>query len=309
MVDQGLIRVDPSDARSPIQLPLTGAWFCKTFSPLLMPGLYATALLALAPRSQRRSELLWEPPDGYLEELWSRYPTSLYPILTLMLQSRVYAMEDSGLEGKSLNIGLSLLGWTALEGRPSGHLDPAALALPADSVDVYRLNNVIHQTDRRAMVVDEAARVLRPGGLLLLTDNTAGWLDSIWTIRLARLLGRHALAQRLANDKLRSSRQNLVPDTVWWRDHIDGRWEFVSATPFFSRDAMTVASLFESLNFKQGGPAPDWLTKRVLKYSWLKRAYRRLIVRLARDLMELDDLWTERSGATSLLVVLRRTSL
>ncbi len=309
MVDQGLIKFDPSDGRPPLQLPLTVARLCKTFSLLLMPGLYSAALLALAPRTRKRVELLWEPPDGYLEELWSRYPTRLYPILTLMLQSRVYAAEDDGSKWESLNVGTSSLGWSPPEGRLSDQLDPAALALPADSVDVYRLNNVVHQSDRRSPVMEEAARVLRPGGLLLLTDNTAGWLDSIWTIRLAEGLGRHALARRLANDKLASSRQNLVPGAAWWREHIDDRWEFVSATPFFSRDAMTVASLFESLNFKQGGPAPDWLTRRALKCSWLKRAYRRLIIALTRELLELDDLWTERSGSTSLLVVLRRTSL
>lgn len=85
MVDQGLIEFDSSKARPPLQLPLTVARLCKTFSLFLMPGLYAAALLALSPRTRRRTEPLWHPSDGYLEELWSRYPTSLYSILNFVL--------------------------------------------------------------------------------------------------------------------------------------------------------------------------------------------------------------------------------
>jgi len=274
-----------------------------------MPPLYALALAGFFPSS--RSCAL-EPRDAhgadYLASLLTRYPTSLYPILALLLQTRVYALEDEGGAENSLNAGLSHLGWSPEE-RNRREVDSdqvASLDIASGSIDVYRLNNIIHQSQGRQEVLREAARVVRPGGLLLLTDNTAGWVESIWTVRLARAMGRHLLAARLIQDKLKSSHQRLVPDADWWTTHLPEPWALVAVRPFFSRDAMTCASLFESLNFKLGGAGPEWLTGRVVRNPILRSVYRWLLEALGRTLVRADARLVERSGATSLMVILRR---
>lgn len=271
-----------------------------------MLPLYAAALAAIELArlfESRRTEHLVDAHA--LDDLVSAYPTSLYPTLSLLLQSGAYQAEArDGLENR-LDIGMAgpLKDETALTLPPS---QATELPLASASLDLYRLNNVVHQTEQRHQVLREAARVVRPGGLLQVTDNTVGWVDATWTVRLARALGREALAQRLIQHKLASSHQRLVRDSRWWEQAAGEEWDVVTVRPFFSQLGMTMASLFESLNFKQGGPGPDWLTRKVTENRLLRPVYRFLLGSLARGIARQDANWVQSSGATSLMVVLQR---
>lgn len=305
MPSQQLIRADAAWDKAPLQLPLTGAWFCKTFSPALMPWLYGAALLWLWPlRKKARGG-----GGPQLDALLETYPTCLFPTLSLALESIAYSQLPGQPGERSLNIGFSEVSWqppeqTSLSGTAA---QAANLDIPDASLDHYRLNNVIHQVQDRFAVLDEAARVVKSGGYLQLTDNTRGWVDAIWLIKAARRLGKVALAQRLVEDKLKSSGQNLVPCAGWWTENprLD-QWEVVEARPFFSASSMTVASVFESLNFKQGGTSPDWLAGRIVRNRFLRPLYRALVRNLSHSLVELDPELTARSEGVFLLVTLRR---
>ncbi|MCA9792531.1 MAG: methyltransferase domain-containing protein [Candidatus Eremiobacteraeota bacterium] len=287
-----------------MQLPLTGAWFCKTISPWLMPWLYAAIWLVLLPLRRRGKN----PPN--LENLLGEYPTSLYPILALLLERRLYEETAPPQCNSSLNYGIEPLRWQPAESQAMrGEQltdDLASLPLETASVDLYRLNNIIHQREDRQTVLTEAARVVRPGGLLQLTDNTAEWVESNWTVWLARKLGKHQLADRLRDDKLRSTNQILVPSLDWWAQLDDPNWELVEATPFFSCLSFRLSSLFESLNFKQGGPAPVWLESRVTRFAPVRGLYRALIGDIAKTLQHRDQELVDKGGSSFLFVTLRR---
>lgn len=304
-IDEDVLREDPDWRLPPLQLPLTGAWFCQTFSPYLMPLLYGAARAVLGPAARERNpEILQE-----LEPLLQVYSTSLFPVLTLALEARLFRQAcPPGLE-RSLNIGMDQVPWKVPEScRVSLPASQApCLPLPSASVEIYRLNNTIHQAPDRRPLLEEAARVLCPGGLLQVVDNSRAWVEAIWTVRLARALRRGALAERLIQDKLKSSGQNLVPEVRWWTRGLDPRqWELVSVQPFFSTTAMTVASIFESLNFKQGGTSPEWISRRVRKSFWLRPLYHTLLSSLGQALIESDAARTAARGGTSLLVTARR---
>ncbi len=166
----------PFDTRRPLQMPLMGAWFCKNFSVLLMLPLYAVALACsgvarlFQPRSAQSSADL---DASALDDLVTAYPTSLYPTLSVLLQANAYQAEAGDRFESRLDIGLSgpYEDQTALTLQP---WQASSLPLGSASLDRYRLNNVIHQTEQRYQVLQEAARVLRPGGLLQVTDNTVG---------------------------------------------------------------------------------------------------------------------------------------
>lgn len=303
--EEGLISQDPDWSQPPLQLPLMGAWFCKTFSPLLMPLLYGAALLLVRPGSKSGGE----EPEEELDELLDLYPTSLFPTLTLALESRLFRQTVSTLDGASLNVGLEEVAFRPQEpGSVSAVAEQTSrLPFPDGSLAVYRLNNTIHQIPDREAVLIEAARVLRPGGTLQVTDNTRAWVESIWTIRLARTLGKHGLAARLLQDKLKSSGQHLAPGAGWWARNLNPEhWELESVRPFFSTTAMTIASVFESLNFKQGGTSPEWLSRRVVRNPGLRLIYRKMLTALTLRLIASDPDRTDSDGGTFLLVTARR---
>ncbi|MEM7442943.1 MAG: metalloregulator ArsR/SmtB family transcription factor [Pseudomonadota bacterium] len=79
--------------------------------------------------------------------------------------------------------------------------DVLALPLPAGSADVAIMHQVLHYLDRPAEALSEAARVLRPGGRLLIADFARHDLDSLREDHAHRWLGfeRSDVARWLTN--------------------------------------------------------------------------------------------------------------
>lgn len=69
------------------------------------------------------------------------------------------------------------------------HGDMYALPLPADSVDLAIIHQVLHYADDPQAAIAEAARVLRPSGRLLVIDFTAHALESLRERHRHRRLG------------------------------------------------------------------------------------------------------------------------
>lgn len=69
------------------------------------------------------------------------------------------------------------------------HGDIYSPPLPAQSADLVTLHQVLHYLDQPAAALAEAARLLRPGGLLLVTDFAPHELDSLREEHAHRRLG------------------------------------------------------------------------------------------------------------------------
>ena len=81
-------------------------------------------------------------------------------------------LERAGLENASVRLG-----------------DMYQLALPDGSFDAVVIHQVLHYTDRPAAVIAEAARVLRPGGVLVLIDFAPHALEFLRDEHAHRRLG------------------------------------------------------------------------------------------------------------------------
>lgn len=220
-----------------------------------------------------------------------RHPYSLYPNLAAELQQRLLATEAPE----------PLLALGSLE-------QVRNLSVDDQSQGGIWAANAINQSQDRLELLGKLHQKLKPGGWLFITDDTRAWAESMWPARLARRLGKADWAEELVQRKLKQTGQNVTPDQRWWQELVEGdeQWELVRMHPFFSRTSMLWVSIFESLNYKQGGPSPDWLNRRIERVPGLSRVYRSLVRRLTRRLADLDPRLTRQSGGTSLLVVLRR---
>ncbi len=69
------------------------------------------------------------------------------------------------------------------------HGDIYALSLPRDSFDLVTIHQVLHYLDDPARAIREAARVLRPGGRLLITDLSPHGLELLRDDHAHRRLG------------------------------------------------------------------------------------------------------------------------
>ncbi|MBT9585401.1 methyltransferase domain-containing protein [bacterium] len=308
--------------------PLMGAWMCQTFFPWTMPLLYGLAWAVLRARAPRRCR-----PNAQaarlIEMAMAPYSSSLYPVLALALE-RQHFMVDSEPPRPCFDLGLtatggpwlcpqehSLAGETTaarlrhLVGSDQAHrlavVDPEALPFADESLGTYRMNNVIQRYLNRRGPLDEAFRVLKPGGIVQISDVTSGWVESMWPTWLAGRLGLQKLKRQLIRGKLQDTQEVLAPGPHWWAENLcTERWELLALRPFFSQPSLRLASLFESMNFKQGGPSPIWIEEKLRRHGWLARLYRGLIRGLAQLLMELDDQFTRACGGAFVMVTLRK---
>src|SRR5438874_1954242 len=93
------------------------------------------------------------------------------------------------------------------------HGDIYDLALPRDSFDVVIIHQVLHFLDDSARAIAEAARVLRPGGRLLVVDFAPHDLEFLREDHAHRRLGfaPEAIAQWLEASGLEVLRQQTLP--------------------------------------------------------------------------------------------------
>lgn len=267
------------------RFPLTGAWLCRTFSPWLMPWLYGLAWMvmqkhepAAAPGCEQRVEAALEP-----------YASSLYPLLAKALQGR-----DEGPQ-------------PILELGAASEMDPESLPLENESVGSYYLHGRVHRYRDRRALLEEAYRVLQPGGLLQLSDMTPRWVESIWTVRLAAVLGLKRLRRQLIRAKLLDTETAQLSEPEGWRQILTAdRWEVVELRPYLASSTLTLSSVFESLNFKQGGPSPIWIEGKLRRLPWLAALYRGLLRRLGKALVERDESLSQAEGGAFVLVTARK---
>jgi len=316
----------PDEGEAP-RYPLMGAWICQTFSPWLMPVLYALSWLWLQSRKSHRKPI--EGASELIEVNLAPYASSLYPVLALTLQ-RQHFLSASEAPQPCFDLGLACTGqpWLhpdkpslagemtasrllAFSDSDSGPrlavVDPEHLPFADESLGTYRMNNVFQRYTHRNGPLDEAYRVLRPGGLLHLSDVTRNWAESMWPAWLADQLGLLKLKRQLIRGKLLDTQEVLIPEPDWWRTEVStARWELLDLRPFLGTTSLRLSSLFESLNFKQGGPSPIWIEEKLRKNLWLAKLYRALLLPLAQLLVELDESETERSGGAFVMVTLRK---
>jgi SAM-dependent methyltransferase len=324
----GLVSADslPDEGDAP-RYPLMGAWICQTFCPWLMPLLYGLVWAGVKVRVPRESHPL--PHSQELVDLALQpYATSLYPVLALALE-RHHFLSRTDCPLPDFDLGMAATGspWLRANSvagetdlsrlQPLGGsteatrvalVDPQALPFADNSLGTYRLNNAIHSYPDRRPVLEEAYRVLQPGGILQISDVTRGWAESMWPARLADRLGLEKLKRQLIRAKLVDTKEVLIPEPTWWREnlHPTSGWEIVDLRPFFARPSLMLASLFESLNFKQGGPSPIWIEEKLHRHRWLAALYRFLLRGLARLLVDIDEAMTRKTEGAFVMVTLRK---
>ena len=180
--------------------------------------------------------------------------------------------------------------------------DSDELPFADGSLRTIVMNNLMHHLPDRRRALTEAARVLAPGGQLLFTDNLAGWTRFTVDYRVLDAIGLGSLARLSERLKLALFAQKLVASESFWREpFVTAKWDVVEISPFVSRRAMTISSLFEYLNLKQGQP-----THRPFRWILRLPLLRRLVVRqmtaIARQLI-LDDPRACRDGGAAFVFV------
>lgn len=303
-----------------------GAWFANKLSPLLLPplvmGSWALARLVGMKKNPQLSQLA--------THFTEHYSPSLYPTLAKTLE--LHLLRSVSFEEPSLEVGVGdgyfsqllygdrpftlagdMIFETLLAARKKGiarHaavMDADALPLPDNCLRSYFMNNLIHHLPDKQRTLDEAFRVLQPGGTFVFTDSTLNWASQLWHIRLARTLGFEAWSQRKLLEKLENCAQALVPDPDWWRRVVNpSRWQVVTLTPFFSVRNYFLASLIESLCFKQGGPMAPVLLRKFLRVPFASTVYRKCLPDLVERMLCADSAWCQSGGSVCCLVVLRK---
>jgi len=184
--------------------------------------------------------------------------------------------------------------------------DAEEIPFPDNSFSTIIMNNLMHHLPDRDRILDEIWRVLKPGGVFLFTDNLIGWDAFSFEQRLLRAVGLRAIAKRLSLLKLRLMAQSLIASEEFWkRDAITRRWGVAEVSQFVSRQAMTIASIFEFLNLKFGQPTRKPL-RQLLRLGMLRRLIAEPIARIVKDLILLDGRSGTADDAAFLFVALEK---
>lgn len=309
-----------------MQTSRAGEWFCNKITPLILPPLMLALRVALWPFRKKVPNGLSEISHNFRDH----YSPSLYPTMAKTLEMECYKRWIP--EEPSLEIGIGdgfftsiLLGerkltiagdliYKTLQAareypmvRKAAVIDAQAIPLPANSLQGYIMNNLMHHLPDRKKALDEAYRVMRPGGIFAITDNTYGWVKSIWHIWLAGKLGLKGLQKRLIAAKLENSTQALIEDGEWWRAQAEpDKWEVLELKPIYSNPAYTLTSLFESLTYKQGGLVPAPILRRILRIPGSRWIINKCLPPIIDTLLAHDQEWCEKFGATFVFVALRK---
>lgn len=214
------------------------------------------------------------------------------PVLEVGIGDGYFSSLVFGSKGQKLTFGADMILGTIRSAAAYSHvdrfllMDAMEIPFPDDSLETVLMNNLIHHLPSRETFLKEAFRVLRPGGRLVLTENTLGWGLFTWEQALLRRLRLASLADRVLDWKLELFAQTLLVDTEYY-EKLGNTLGFrvTRKVDFFSRSAMSLASLIEFLQLKQGQPT------RVEMRHWLR--WLGGMDRLVEDTREiLECLWS-----------------
>ncbi len=242
---------------------------------------------------------------------FARYPAQA-PSLEIGIGDGVFAAALRARTGAPLSLGTDLIYETLASARVRAvHetvfvSDAQDIPAPAASLSTVLMNNLMHHLPDRERATAEALRVLRPGGLFLITDNLAGWNEFMWEYRLLRRLLPAPWLRAYGRRKLWFLAQTLLVSPAYWADvAARGDWEVVEITPLVSRTAMTVGSVFEFLNLKFGQPTRPAL-RRLIGGGALARRLTGTMARIVETLIDMDEQLCEEEGAAFVFVALRK---
>jgi SAM-dependent methyltransferase len=281
------------------------------------PGLPAGAAHVLARSEYRRffsayPTAVYSPLAKSLElGYFGKYPVDA-PSLEIGVGDGLFTTNLCEITRRPISLGTDLIYETLSSARArTAHetlfvSDAHEIPVAPSSVATVIMNNLMHHLAERERVTAQVHRVLRPGGMFLFTDNLVGWNDFMWDHRLLRRVLPASWLRRYAERKLWLLAQSLLVSPAYWRDFAArGDWDVVEVSPFVSRTAMTVASLFEFLNLKFGQPTRPPL-RRLLGTGWRRTAMSALMGRIVDDLIVMDERLCAQEGAAFLFVALRK---
>ena len=134
-------------------------------------------------------------------------------------------------------------------------MDALEIPFPDGSFGTVIMNNLMHHLPNREVAIREILRVLKKGGNFIFTDNMMGWGTFTWEQALLKKMRLDSIANKILKYKLRLLAQKLLVDENYYekKSHEMG-FNIAQKTPFISKKAMFLSSLFEFLNLKQGQP-------------------------------------------------------
>lgn len=211
-----------------------------------------------------------------------------------------------------LAIGSDLIYETILSSKKYNYVDKLAvfdaeeIPLPDNCFNTVIMNNLMHHLPSRKKVLDEVARILKPGGKFIFTDNLYGWVGYTFDSRLLRFFRLDFIARKLEAFKMHLFAQKLLTSSKYWDEAVkESQMEVLVNRDFVSRKAMIISSIFEYLNLLQGQPTRESM-KLLLKIGFLGRFIKRKFESIIRYLIINENRLIKDADGAFLFVVLRK---
>jgi len=215
-------------------------------------------------------------------------------------------------KNQKLAIGNDMIYETILSAKKYGHIERFAIfeaqeiPLPDNCLETVLMLNLMHHLPSRKRAMGEAARVLKPGGKFIFTDNLYGWVQYTFDSRILRFFHLDFIAKKIENFKLNLFAQKLLISPAYWEEAVKGtQMEVVANQPFVSRRAMTIGSIFEYFNLLQGQPTRESM-KFWLKIKFINSYIQKLFHIIIEDLIINEKEYLKKADGAYLFVVLTK---